>query len=240
MVLLEFKDIKKRFGKREVLKGVSFKIFPGEIIGLIGKSGCGKTTLLKILMGLSKQDEGTIIFENKSINSEKNYLRKKTGFAAQESTLFPDLTLKENAFFFGKLYGIHKQELNAKFNELVSFLSLKGFEDFLVKKLSGGMKKRANLLVSLIHNPQLLILDEPTGGLDSLLRKNLWDYILKINREGTTIIIISHLLEEIEKNCSRVAILDEGKIKSFASIREYKNYYRSKRNLNEIFHEVVK
>lgn len=240
MVLLEFKGIKKRFGKREVLNGVSFKIFPGEIIGLIGKSGCGKTTLLKILMGISHEDEGTILFENKNVQFKKNYLREKTGFAAQENTLFSDLTLRENARFFGKLYGVDKKQIDSKFEELISFLSLQGFEDFLVKELSGGMKKRANLLVSLIHSPKLLILDEPTVGLDSLLRKNLWDYILKINREGTTVIVISHLLEEIEKNCSRVAILDEGKIKSFASIREYRNYYRSNRNLNEIFQEVVK
>jgi ABC-2 type transport system ATP-binding protein len=240
MVLVEFRDIKKRLGKREVLEGVSFKIFPGEIVGLIGKSGCGKTSLLKILMGLSYQDEGTILFENRNIRNKKNYLRKKTGFAAQENTLFQDLTLKENAFFFGKLYGVSKKDLNEKFNELISFLSLQGFEDFSVKNLSGGMKKRANLLVSLIHSPKLLILDEPTLGLDSLLRKSLWNYILKINREGTTIIVTSHLLEEIEQNCSRVAILDEGKIKAIASVREYRNFYRSKKNLNEIFQEVVK
>jgi len=230
--------VKKRFGKNVVLEDVSFGIREGEIFGLIGKSGSGKSTLMKVLIGMIRVDAGSIFFEDENAWKKRNNLRKHTGFASQGNTLFDELTIAENAMFFGDLYGIKKKILRSKLKELLPLLGLEGFDGSLVKHLSGGMRKRANLLVSLIHGPKLLILDEPTVGLDSILRRSLWEYIKKINKEGTTILVTSHLLGEIEENCGRIAILDKGKIVSVATMSEYKSRYK-KKGLNDVFSEVV-
>ncbi len=237
--VLEFKNIKKRFKKKEVLSNISFKIQEGEIFGLVGRSGCGKSTLLKILVGLIESDEGEIYFDGKDITKKENYLRKNTGFATQENMLIESLTIKENAVYFGKLYGKRKGEIIKRFRELLALLGLGGFENTLIKNLSGGMAKRANLLVSLIHNPKLLILDEPTTGLDSLLRKSLWTYIREINKTGTTILVTSHLLDEIEENCGEVAILKNGRISDFGTLEEYKKEFGKNKSFSQIFQEIV-
>ncbi len=235
-----FRDIKKRFSTKEVLSGVSFSIHTGEIFGLVGKSGCGKSTLFKILIGMVKTDNGEITFEQKNVLKNLDYLRKKTGFATQENMLFDELTIKENSFYFGKLYSMNKGYVRKRFIELLHLMGLDGFWDYQIDQLSGGMKKRANLLVSLIHNPRLLVLDEPTVGLDPLLRNVLWDYINKINKEGVTILVTSHLLDEIEKNCNRVAILKKGKVLALASMQQYKNKYGKTKSFREIFEEIMK
>jgi len=239
MNLIEFWDIKKRYGKRDILQDVSFVIKQGEIFGLIGRSGCGKSTLLKILIGMAESDAGTILFEGQHVNRDIRYLRKNTGFATQDNLLFNELSVKENSFYFGKLYGMKKKDIEENFKKLVCLLGLEDFADTMVSQLSGGMVKRANILVSLIHKPKLLILDEPTTGLDPVLRKILWEYIQEINKTGTTILVTSHLLEEIEENCDRVAVLNKGRIIALASVKEYKSKYKNS-SFNEIFEEILK
>ncbi len=239
MALLEFHDLEKRFGRKEVLRGISFSINQKDVFGLVGKSGCGKTTLLKILMGLIPLDRGDITFENLKFRRKLNYLRKNTGYASQEDTLFDELTIKENAYFFGKLYGLKKKQIKLNLGELLVLLGLDGFENFEIRSLSGGMNKRANLLISLIHSPRLLILDEPTVGLDSLLRKSIWQYIKKINESGTTILVTSHLLDELENNCNKIAIMKKGKIAESLLIREYKEKYGKNKSFAKIFEEIV-
>ncbi|MBU0957726.1 MAG: ABC transporter ATP-binding protein [Nanoarchaeota archaeon] len=240
MKLLEFQNIKKRFKRFQVLNNVSFNIQSGEIFGLVGRSGSGKTTLLKILMGMSRPDYGSITFEDKNVLRRPNYLRERTGYATQENMLFGELSIKENSFYFGDLYGVKKSNVKITFDKLINLLGLTGFEDTYVDNLSGGMKKRANILVSLIHSPKLLMLDEPTVGLDSLLRKTIWDYIHQINKSGTTIFVTSHLLEEIEENCDRIAILKRGKIVAIATPKEYRKAYGNRKPFKEIFEEMIK
>jgi ABC-2 type transport system ATP-binding protein len=240
MNLLGFRNIKKRFGKNEVLRDISFDVKKGEILGLVGRSAAGKSVLLKILIGMLKSDSGDIFFENKDIINRLDYLRKNTGFASQKNMLFDELTIKENSFYFGSLYGMKRKEIKKSFNEFIDLLRLNGFEDIEIKNLSGGTIKRANILVSLIHNPKLLILDEPTVGLDSLLRDVIWKYIKKINQDGTTILVTSHLLDEIEENCHRIAILKKGKIYAMATTEQFKNKYGKDRNFKEIFQMFMK
>lgn len=239
MVFLIFENLRKRFRKKEVLNGVTFSVKKGEIFGLIGKSGGGKSVLFKILIGMIKPDSGKIYFEDKDTLKKINYLRKNTGFATQGDMLFSELTVKENCFYFGKLYGMKKKDIKRRFEELLKLLDLEGSEDVFVYHLSGGMNKRVNILVSLIHNPSLLILDEPTIGLDPILRNNLWGYIHKINNEGTTILVSSHLLEEIENNCDRIGILNEGVIKALASLKDYKQKYGKNKSLEQIFENLL-
>ncbi len=239
IMLIEFRNVKKRYSSKTVLSDVSFGIKEGEIFGLIGTSGSGKTTLFKILIGICPIDGGSVLFQGKNAMHNLKDLRKSTGFATQRNTLFEELSLYENSIYFAKLYGMKKKDIKLKFEELTSLMGLKGFENYLIKNLSGGMIKRANLLVSLLHNPHLLVLDEPTVGLDPLLRKILWDYIKKINKLGTTIIVTSHLLEEMEENCNRIGILGNGKILSVASPEDYKKKYGEELDFNKIFRAVL-
>jgi ABC-2 type transport system ATP-binding protein len=239
MVFLKFESLKKRFGKKEVLTGVSFPVKKGEIFGLIGKSGQGKSVLLKILIGTIPPDYGNILFEGKNALKKINYLRKNTGFAGQDDMLFSELSVWENSLYFGKLYSMKKKKIKKRFDELIKLLGLGGSERIFVKHLSGGMRKRVNILVSLIHNPSLLIMDEPTIGLDSILRNILWDYIHKINQEGTTILVTSHLLDEISDNCDTIGVLNEGTMISCASLDEYKAEYGEDNSLREIFEGLV-
>ena len=240
MHLIEFKKVKKSFDKKEVLKDVSFDVNEGEVFGLIGKSGGGKSTLLKILIGLLCIDSGEIIFEGKNALKKLNYLRKNTGFATQENMLFQELSVKENAFYFGDLYGMKKSAIKEEFDKLIKLLGLYGHEKTIIKNLSGGMQKRANILVSLIHKPKLLILDEPTVGLDSILRDILWKYIHEINKTGTTILVTSHLLDEIEENCDRIGILEKGEVGGVGTIKQYKTKFGKNKSLNQIFQEILK
>ena len=236
-----FDGVKKVFRGKEVLSDVSFGIKKGEIFGLVGESGCGKTTLLKTIMGGCRVDSGGIFFENKVALENMNYLRKNTGFATQDNMLFNELTVKENGFYFGRLYNMKKGYIKTRFNELINLFKLGGFEHNKISQLSGGMAKRANLLVALMHKPKLLILDEPTIGLDYLLRSVLWGYIHKINKEeNTTILVTSHLLDEIEENCDRIGILKYGTIVSLASVSEYKKHYKESKSFSEIFQCIIK
>lgn len=240
MVFLEFIGVKKRYGNKEVLSDITLSINENEVFGLVGSSGGGKSTLLKILVGMAKASGGKILFQGNDVLRRPKFLIRNIGFATQKNMLFDELTLRENSIYFGKLYGMRRKQIILRFKELTSLLGLDGFENLQLKNYSGGMVKRANLLISLIHSPKLLILDEPTVGLDPVLRDILWAYIHNINRsDGTTILVISHLLDEIEQNCNRVAILKGGRIVAYGSIEQYKKAYKNKR-FQEIFEAIIK
>src|SRR3989338_2728258 len=239
MYLVEFLKIKKSYGRRTILNDFSLKVKEGEIFGLIGRSGSGKSILLKVLVGMTDVDKGKILFNGKNALDNINLLRKNTGFATQESMLIDELSIWENSYYYGKLYSMPKSKIVSRFKDLIYLLDLAGFERYSIRQLSGGMQKRANLLVSLIHNPKLLILDEPTTGLDSILRKSLWEYIHEINKNGTTIFVTSHLLDEIEQNCDTIGILDRGEIVTVGTMAQYKEYFSEKGSLDNIFEEVL-
>lgn len=239
-VLIEFSKVKKEFKDKKILNDVTLKIIKGEIFGLAGRSGSGKTTLLRILVGITKEDSGKIIFEGKTIKGKRDYLHINSGFASQENTLIDELTLRENAEYFGRLSRVSLRLIKTRFMELVKLVDLMGAEDVLVKYLSGGMRKRANFLVSLIHNPKLLILDEPTAGLDFILRRSLWKYIHDINKNGTTILVTSHLLDEVEENCDRIAMLDLGKVLALGTPKQYREHFKTDKPLKDIFEKVIK
>ncbi len=238
--IIEFANISKSFGKKEVLRGVSFKLKEGEILGLVGLSGCGKTTLFNILIGLVREDSGEILFLNEKRKKNWKILRQTSGYASQSLMVIEELSIKENCFYFGSLYGMKRNETNKRMSGLLELFNLRGTENVLIKKLSGGMKERANLLVSMIHNPRILILDEPTVGLDPIIRGTLWSYIRAINNVGTTIIVASHFMEELEKNCDRIVFLKNGKIVAEGNIQQFKNFYGREQGLNEIFNMVMK
>lgn len=240
MALLEFKEVSKSFGKKEVLKEISLSVKEGELFGLLGVSGGGKSTLFNILMGLVSKDKGKILLEGKDVDKDVNNLRKNTGFATQSNMIFDELNIRENSLYFGSLYGMKRKAIKERLAKLLDLLGLEGAEKTLVRNLSGGMKKRANLLISLIHEPLLLLLDEPTGGLDPILRGILWKYIREINKAGTTVLVASHLIDEIEENCDKVGIMKNGKIIALASPSQYRAHYGKKKPLQDVFEELMR
>jgi ABC-2 type transport system ATP-binding protein len=203
-----------------VLKNVNFDVERGEIFGLIGASGSGKTTLLNVMVGFLLASQGSVEFRCTLQNREAYYrvhdheevLKRFVGFASQDPSFYPKLTVRENLEYFGSLYGLSKKALRANVETLLHLMDLARAQYLLAGDLSGGMERRLDIACSLVHNPDVLILDEPTADLDPVLRDHIWELVRKINKKGTTVILASHHLTELEDFCSRICILKSGKI----------------------------
>ncbi|MBT3408499.1 ABC transporter ATP-binding protein [archaeon] len=216
MYIIEFKDITKAFGSKKILDNVNLKISKGDIFGIIGPSGSGKSTLMKVLMGIYKPTSGSIYFKEKEVLKDSNFLLKVTGLTTQENSFYYKLTVKENMHYYANLNSVqmNKKDLDVHINKILRSVNLYDSKDKLAQNISGGMKRRLDFAISLVHNPELLILDEPTTGLDPKLVDQFWKIIKEVSKEGKTIIVISHIFSELEKNCNKAGILYNGKIKS--------------------------
>ncbi len=207
--LITFSNVQKRFKEHEVLKGISFVVYPKSVYGIIGPSGAGKTTLLRLLIGFYTPTEGQILLEGQEASKVPS---ETIGFATQENSFYDELTCLENLEYFGKLYNLSKAEIIQNAAANLALVGLSEFAHTPAKDLSGGMKRRLDLAISIMHQPRLLILDEPTAGLDPKLRKQVWGLIKKIRDRGITIVVTSHLLTDMEHYCDQVAIIHDGKI----------------------------
>jgi len=223
---IQFENITKSFGAKVILDNLSLNIPYRDIFGIIGKSGSGKTTLLSLLVGFLKPDKGQILFQSRDIHRDLQSIQQQFGFAAQEGSFYPKLTVDENLWYFGKMYNIPTNVLKERIPELLRLVELEDAHDLIAWKLSSGMQKRLDIACALIHEPKVLILDEPTEDLDPALRNEILDLLHKINKEkDITIIITSHLLDEVEYICRDVAILDKKKVVDSGNINELKNKY---------------
>lgn len=250
-VAVELRNITKELGRRLILEDVSFQVKKGEIFGIIGMSGSGKTTLLEHFIGYHAPNEGKILYTpNYSLFSKKGPIlkdlnrnlmevKKLFGFAPQKPSFYPRLTVEENLMHFGSLYHLKKKLIAQRMNYLLNLTQLSKHKHKLAEHLSGGMQTRLSLACSLIHKPEVLVLDEPTADLDPILREEMWKLIKTINKqEKTTIIIASHLLEELERYSDKIAILHEGKISKTGTLDEVKDIYE--KNGLEIYLELKK
>lgn len=243
--VIQFKNVKKSFKKRLVLDGVNLEINEGEIFGIIGMSGSGKSTILNILIGYYEPEQGDILFysskDKKYKSAIKNImeLRKTFGFAAQDPSFYPKLTVEENLLHFGALYRLPRKIIKENARHLLELTELYETRKQLGQSLSGGMEKRLSVACSLIHNPKVLILDEPTADLDPIRRKETWELIKELHRKGTTIIIASHFLEELEPVCTKIAILHNHKITAVGTPAQLRKYY-NKSSIEEIFESIEK
>jgi ABC-2 type transport system ATP-binding protein len=236
---IEFRCVSKKFRNNLVLDRLYLKIPYREITGIIGVSGSGKTTLLKLLIGFLKPSKGDIFFQSRKVTREGNQIKKIFGFATEDGAFYEKLTVKENVHYFGSLYGMKKKEITQRTNELLKLVELKHAQNCLADELSVGMKRRLDIACALIHKPKVLILDEPTEDLDPLLRREILNLIRKIKKEGTTVIITSHLLNEIDEICGFIAILHNGRIVRMASPSKIKKHY-AKETLDEVLITISK
>jgi len=235
--LFKVKNIYKYFGNKKVLNNISFEIMPGEILGIIGASGSGKTTLLNILVGFLRAEKGSLLFRFEHLLSYKNtevyrnvtekiiHIKRMVGFAAQKPSFYPNLSAQENMDYFGSLFDLSKDALKSNIEALLSLMGLMPSRYLLAKNLSGGMQRRLDIACALVHDPKILILDEPTSDLDPILRKHIWELIKIIRSKGTTIIISSHHLTEIEHLCDRIAVLKDGAFVELNTFDYIKNKY---------------
>ena len=217
-VALCVEALSKRYGAREAVSGVSFDVHHGEIFGLLGLNGAGKTTLISMLATQRHPSSGDARLLGHSIRAEQRLVRQLIGVATQEIGLYPQLTAAENLRFFGSIYNVRGAELADRVDQLLDFVGLQERRDHRVATYSGGMKRRLNLAVALVHRPKLILLDEPTAGVDPQSREEILSIVRRLRDEGRAIMYTTHYMEEAEELCDQLAILNQGKLMAVGTL----------------------
>lgn len=206
---IELSGVVKAFGNVRALDGLDLNVKSHEILGLLGPNGSGKTTLIRVIAGLLKTNAGEVRVLGSRMPNRR--IAAKVGYMTQLAALYEDLTVRDNLVFFGRLYGLPKAEAKKRAEEVTGLVSLRDKLDVPVRFLSGGTRQRTNLAAALVHGPEILLLDEPTVGVDPKLRRGLWEHLYRLNAEGVTIIVSTHIMDEAER-CHRVAMIEQGKV----------------------------
>ena len=218
--MISVRGLLKRFGELRAVDRISFEVARGELFGLLGPNGAGKTTTISMVSGLLRPDEGTVMVGDYNLWESSRQAKRLLGLVPQEVALYEVFNARENLFFWGGLYGVPRAELKQSVEEILKRVGLADRAREPVSRYSGGMKRRLNLAIGLVHRPQVLLLDEPTVGIDPQARNAILEIIRDIARQGTTILFTTHHLEEAEKLCDRIAIMDHGRILQTGSVRE--------------------
>jgi len=236
-VIIEIENLTKTFkhGDEPAVNGISFSINRNEIFGLLGPNGAGKTTTISILCGLFAPSSGKVFIDGKNLYKELPLIKNIIGIVPQDIALYPTLSAWENLAFYGSMYGLHGKGLKEKIEIWLEKLGLKDTGKRQVSTYSGGMKRRVNLIAGVLHNPKILFLDEPTVGVDVQSRNVIIEHLKEINATGTTIIYTSHHMEEAEQFCTRVSIIDHGKLLTVGAPTELINSYTGATNLESLF-----
>src|SRR5262245_5647636 len=231
MSLLEVGDLRKSYGDHVAVDGLTFHVDAGEIFGLLGPNGAGKSTTMMMLAGLRPADSGTVTIGGYSFDSGASELRQILGIVPQDLAIYPDLTARENLQFFGRLYGIRGRTLDDRIDRILQQIGLTQNAGSYGKTFSGGMKRRLNFGVALLHQPKLVILDEPTVGVDPQSRSHLLECVRQLSSDGVGVIYASHYMEEVEAICQRVAIVDKGKLLTCGTLEELLSKSRTDQHL---------
>jgi ABC-2 type transport system ATP-binding protein len=236
-IAIHIENLSKRYkgSVKPAINNISIDIAEGRIFGLLGPNGAGKTTMIRILCGLMAPTSGNITIGGYSLKKEYNKIKRIIGVVPQEIALYPTLTAHENLTVYGGICGLKGNDLRNSIDHWLSVFGLEKSQNQQVGHYSGGMKRRLNLIVGLIHNPRILFLDEPTVGVDVHSKNVIIENLFNINRTGTTIIYTSHYLEEAEKLCSYLAIIDEGNIITKGTINDIRREHNTESKLEEIF-----
>lgn len=241
--MLALIKVKKYYKKNKAVDGISFQVKKGEIFGLIGSNGAGKSTIISMIATMIKPDEGDILFQGQSLVSNPKVIREYLGYVPQDIALYLTLSGRDNLIFWGYAYHVKKDILPERISEICEII---GFtEDMLKQKVStysGGMKRRLNIGVALLHHPELVIMDEPTIGIDIVARNQILESVKKLSNKGTTIIYCGHYMEEIEQICNTICILDKGKKIACGekeSLLNYSNYSQGRKTLESLYFELM-
>jgi len=218
--MLRIEHLSKTFDTIKAVDDITLEVQKGEIFGLLGPNGAGKTTAISMIAGLLKPDSGKIVVDSMDLESNLRNIKKIIGVVPQDMAFYEELSAKENLLFWGKLQGVKGKILGARIDSYLKVTGLLGRERDLLKKYSGGMKRRINLIIGLIHQPKLLLLDEPTIGIDIQTRLNIYSLIKEASSQGTTVLYTTHNLQEAEELCHRIAIMDHGKILAVGTLEE--------------------
>ncbi len=219
--MLAVRNLVKRFDKKEAVRGLSFSVSKGEAFGLLGPNGAGKSTTISMICGLLTPTEGEITVNGVDVARQTMKVKQMMGIVPQDIALYPTLSARENLLFWGQMYGLTGKELNTRVDEALEIVSLTDRQKDRIETYSGGMKRRINIAASLLHRPELLIMDEPTVGIDPQSRNNILETVKRLNGEmGMTVVYTSHYMEEVEYLCERVGIIDHGKLIALGSLSE--------------------
>ncbi len=221
--VIEVSNVWKRYGDKEALKGVSIRVGEGEVVSLLGPNGAGKTTLISIIVGILKPTKG--IVKVGGMDPKDPNARSIIGFCPQESALNGDLTGRENMLFYARLHGLDGVRAKRRINELLEKVGLLGDADRLVRRYSGGMKRRLSLAIALIHDPKILVLDEPTLGMDPGMRRRVWDIVKEARDKGKSVLLATHYMEEADELSDRVYIMHEGRVLIEGNPQQLKEEY---------------
>lgn len=239
--ILEVKNLNKKYDEKKAVDDMNFDVKGGDIIGFLGPNGAGKSTTIRMIMGIESSDSGEISYLGKNIQTYMKQFQKSIGVVPQDIAVYNDLSAYDNVKFFCSLYGFHKSELEKRVKDALEFVGLWDRRKDRPGKFSGGMKRRLNIACAIAHSPKLLIMDEPTVGIDPQSRNNIIETIKILNSRNTTVIYVSHYMEEIEALCNRVVIADKGHVIEDMDKEELKEKYKSqgKNNLEDIFLHIT-
>lgn len=234
---MEIRNLTKRFGSFTAVDNISFHVRKGEIFGFLGANGAGKTTAMRILCGLSRPTEGEGTVAGFDINREQEKIKKHIGYMSQKFSLYPDLTVKENIRLFGGIYGLGDRKIKEKTVEMLDMLDMKEVRDTLAGSLPLGWKQKLSFSIALVHEPQIIFLDEPTGGVDPETRRRFWEMIYEASAKGITVFVTTHYMDEAEY-CDRVSIMVDGRIAAMDTPGRLKEKYGAA-NMDEVFRIVA-
>ena len=235
---IKVRGLTKKFGEFIAIDHLDFDVFRGEIFGFLGANGAGKTTAIKILCGLSYPSSGEVNVAGFDVFTQTEQLKLNIGYMSQKFSLYEDLTIYENIRFYGGIYGIGRKELGEKSEQLIRKFGLVNERNSLIADIPLGWKQKIAFSIAILHDPKIIFLDEPTGGVDPITRRQFWDLIYEVSGKGMTVFVTTHYMDEAEY-CNRVSIMDEGKIVAIDTPNNLKSSYGAA-NMNEVFVKIAR
>ncbi len=236
--IIEVKDLVKKFGNFVANDHLTFEVKKGEIFGFLGANGAGKTTAIKILSGLSYPTSGDVNIAGFDVYKEREKVKKNIGYMSQRFSLYEDLTVRENIRFYGGIYGLSNKYIKEKTESLLDRLKMREIQNLLISSLPLGWKQKIAFSVAIFHDPKIVFLDEPTGGVDPITRRDFWEMIYEASHEGITVFVTTHYMDEAEY-CDRVSIMDRGKIEGLDTPGALKYQFKAQ-NMDEVFLKIAR
>lgn len=236
--IIKVNNLVKKFGNFVANDNLNFEVFEGEIFGFLGANGAGKTTAIRILCGLSFPTSGQITVAGYDVYKQREEIKKNIGYMSQKFSLYEDLTIRENISFYGGIYGMSQRLIKEKTGLLIEELNMKDIADTLVKDIPPGWRQKVAFSVAIFHDPRIVFLDEPTGGVDPIIRRQFWEYIYQSSAKGITVFVTTHYMDEAEY-CERVSIMSDGRIEALDTPENLKKSYNA-RSMDDVFIKIAR